>query len=529
MFSFNNNHIFTGYLKQLLATVNLPTYKVYTNEFARHLAQTGKEDPRVVESFGSLGINRPIANINYLKNNEICSLQYDFKNNKTSWKSHSLFYYDKDKHVPGATRRLKSLGPSYDTKTHEYLGDFLRFLRDYYNVNLMSLYNCFNNKICSNIDFKLKLNRESEENSKTVVFDSSDPKFHIYAFPVKLFSDYTIAIDCCYGIELFCGIYKTTLEGSSRCIDLFNRTYQKIDKTMFNQPFVYDKLNVKYWTAEKELSKIIKSEGRDPILVLEDPDSISRYDLINREQDLKLFIKVPTTCKSSITILEGDFSTYNDLTYLPNKEQSNNELEGTVCINPKNNEWLYKPYSANQNINKITRWKYVANRSIVNFDNKVDLNSTNFRPISKLQLLALNTGESYPFADRLIEYLSGSAITPVDGIADNIKRVQEVMSQNNHYFKINGIWENKIQKIAYDYMANAGPIRYDPEKNKLIDKRLGMHPNVGYNSKSALYDTLGYIDKDIEKYYVSWKSSNNAATVDNSIQNVDIYNELYDI
>jgi hypothetical protein len=146
-------------------------------------------------------------------------------------------------------------------------------------------------------------------------------------------------------------------------------------------------------------------------------------------------------------------------------------------------------------------------------------------------LLAFNTGESYPFADRLIEYLCNSSITPIDEIADNIKRAQKVMSQNHHYFKIDGIWEDKMQKIIYDYMINAGPIEAAKQetKAKLVDKRRGYHPRIGHTSKSTLYDVLGYIDRDAEKWYASWVNENNKAVIRDNIQNVDIYNGLYDL
>ena len=64
---------------------------------------------------------------------------------------------------------------------------------------------------------------------------------------------------------------------------------------------------------------------------------------------------------------------------------------------------------------------------------------------------------------------------------------------------------------------------------KLHDSRLGLHPGLGHTSKSYLYDVLGYVDKETEKWYASWKIENGNAKVKDSIQNVDIYNGLYDI
>ena len=252
-------------------------------------------------------------------------------------------------------------------------------------------------------------------------------------------------------------------------------------------------------------------------------DVFTRWDIINKEKDLRLFIKVPTSCKSSITILEGDYRGYNDAIYTPVQKK---------------------------------QLQYSCNHSVLNFNtnktaDKVDLNNYAFKPISKLQLLAFNTGESYPFADRLVEYLIGSAITPIDDISDNIKRAQKVMEANKYYFKIDGLWEDKMQNIIYDYMINSGPIKvvtvcddkYDelygkevdtkdysgPIRQVVKDKRQGTHPRLGHTNKSTLYDILGYVDKDAEKWYASWKNENNRAVIKDNIQNVDIYDGRYDL
>ena len=570
MFTFNNTHIFTGYLKQLLSSFNLPTCKIYTAEFARYYEENFTEDPRIIESFDQIplpiqtsssatnGLSARVASrTNYMKNGNICNLFFNQKTNASYWQVNRPIFYDKDVNTPGLTRVLNSPGANYDVKTHEYLGDFLRFLRDYYNVNLMSLYNCFTNKLYSNIYIKSAI---SSANLLEVTFDSNDPKYKIYALPVKLFADYTIAIECSQGIELFCGIYKTVLDTSDRAKDLFTRTYQKVNATHFSQPFIYDKLNVRYWPVESTETLL-------------DKQTIARCDIAAREQDLKLFIKVPASCRSSIAILEGDYRNFNDCVYIPHKNYDNDVLNAIL---------------------KQDTWKYTANHSIINFESKANLNKANIKLVSKVQLLALNTNESYPFADRLVEYLCGSAISPIDGISDNIARVQKVMNMNKHFFTVNGVWENQIQKIMYDYIMNSGPVsvqaltvalstdddttdtKVNPNvklvqadgdntayytftlnedashskkfmikqcgntfnKKIILDAKRGIHPKVGHYNKSFLYDILGYIDSDAEKYYANYRieeykdkdgTTADKISIQDTLKTVDIYNGLFDI
>lgn len=555
MFKFNNTHIFTGYLKQMLSSFNLPTCRVYTREFENYLKQHNKEDPRVIESFNTIEYfdsentaiskKRAAMRVNYLRGNELYNYFWAYAQEKprlnhdnSSWKRASTVFFQADRNMPGLTKTLNSPGIIYDTHTHEYLGDYLRFIRDYYNVNLMSLYNCFNNKICNNVYYKHKVklanpNFKKDEDITTSnpkylysdrLFDARDTRYRIYALPVKLFSDYTIAIDCDTEIELFCGLYNTMLDTSEISADLIARTYKRVNRTFFNQPFLYDKLNVKYWNFDTDCAPATGETF--PRLV--NNSAATRWDLAAREQDLKLFIKIPVSCKSSIVVLEGDFRRFNDFKYVP---PGTYNPDGTIFNSETDNESF---------TSSSTAWEFKQNHAAINFGDiedrrsGLDINNSCFTPVSKLQLLAFNTGESYPFADRLIEYLGNSAITPIDKIPDNIKRVQKVMTQNQHYFKIEGLWENKMQKIIYDYMINSGPIK--AEDNKLFDshsgnnpKNYGYHSTIGHTSKSTLYDTLGYVDKDAERLYASWKIEDGKVKVRDTIQNVDIYNGLYDI
>ena len=162
MFKFGNTHIFTGYLKQKLSSINIPVCKIYTQEFAKYRAKYGKEDPRIVESLNTVvydSDNKRLATrFNYLKNDELYYYLWNYDDTKadlglnmSTWERSSSVHFDVNKFIPGLTKSLYSPGRFYDIATHEYLGEYLRFLRDYYNINLMPLYNCFSNNLCDNV------------------------------------------------------------------------------------------------------------------------------------------------------------------------------------------------------------------------------------------------------------------------------------------------------------------------------------------------------------------------------------------
>lgn len=559
MLKFNNNHIFTGYLKQFLSSFNLPTCKIYTAEFEKFYSKHGYEDPRVIESnlqvlnSGDETKNRPATGITYLKDGY--AQQYfwdtsnwdanlDYSKNKTIkyWKSNQTLHYNGNK-ILGLTKTLQNPTTLYNCQTHEYLGDYLRFLRDYENINLMSMYNCFSHRLCNNIKINYSWERiheipytevdlltgettgetelKSEKRSETVSINVNayDSKYKIYMLPVKLFENYTIAIDCFQGVELFCGFYNETFDSSEQAKDLLKRTYTWVPKALFNQPFIYDKLHVKYWNWKTENTIDDESNNTE--------NKILRSEVALRERELKLFIKIPATNTSSITILEGDYCNFNDA--------------------------LYKFDSKG--------WQYKTNFANINFETKKtykqstlpDINSREFRPISKLQLLALNTGISYPFADRLIEYLIMNVILPNDVTPDNIKRLQKVMEDYGYSFQINGIWEPKMQMILYDYLMNSGKFtaipdidengvqKYDKNgepKYKVKNGREGNLRQMGQKMRSDFYDILGYADKDAEKLYASWTTEKTSrldekgnpkyqATTKTTLENVDIYSNLY--
>ena len=445
MLTFNNDHIFTGYLKQLLASFNLPKFRIYTKENADYYAKYGKEK-NIIETVTKTahGFPAQLKYIPYIKDDKIQEYidgewKYCITDNQYNPK-----IYEDNLYIPNYTKHLKITNNIYDTYTHEYLGDFLRYQRDYNQLDLMPLYNCFSNNVCSDlyiVNDKFK-------------FSYTDENYKIYMVPVKLFKHYTIALDCDTEVEMCCGIYGKYRSTDKEFEAVPELTYQKYFGLKFCAPILY--------TGLDNISELVT-------------DKNSQVDLAQNESDLKLFIKLPIRNNSSITILEGDYRNWNDASY----------------ITPE--------------IAEEPNWKKTLNHVVTNYENFDE--DSNFKPITSLQLLRLNTGVSYPFADRLIEYLCGNTINQLDMISDNTLRVQTVLGKDQGHKQYNflypGIWQNKIRPILYDYMNNG-------EHKKMLSYDLN-------------HDILGYVDKTIEANVEITEEQGNKFT----LEDIDIYPDIY--
>lgn len=167
----------------------------------------------------------------------------------------------------------------YSRDVHKYLGEYLRCFRDIYDINLMSMYNCFTYDLIDGLSLNDNPNRpyslETRQNYK------------VLSIPIKFNKKYTLVFDNAN----YTLIYPMLLTnsgllnvGDDYIVDIDDfRTFknylklQKISSISFNNPYVFE----------------IKC------------DDINLYRL---EKYLRLIIQLPSVNTSSIVVLEGDFS-----------------------------------------------------------------------------------------------------------------------------------------------------------------------------------------------------------------------------
>jgi hypothetical protein len=457
MIRFNSDNIITGEIKQLLKEFNLPNIRIW------------KEGIKI------------FPGVFYIKDNNLC-----VGTQTSSLQVVKPYIYGEN--ISNITKNLIVYDNIYDSYTHRYLGDYLRFYRDVKGINLMSMYNCFSNELVKSLSVQ----------TAKLTFDTANDNFKIYMVPVKLFEKYTIGFECDTKIEMFVGLYDNekliNFSNNSDDFTLYDATYVKRVGTKISSPFLYDRLF--------NLESILTSPSFG--------SSVTKF-IYNQENNLKLFIKVPATSTSSLVVLEGDFVKFSELHFEDDQTFSSRKVPFEVC----NFE------TGTTNIDGQTFTYKGA--------------STERRYLSRPQLIDFNSTVSYPFSLRLIEYMFGNVITSDEVLPNNVSRLQKRLVQRyNDYVK------DKDGNIVYlldlngDYVLSNGTAisiasfnalpSSDPRKNMRlpIHRYVGMSNiilkdsiwstklrNVIYDAindsdienipNSNKFDLIGYVDKDSEK------------------------------
>lgn len=188
---------------------------------------------------------------------------------------------DYDKFIPGLTQKFISTTSYYDEITHKFLGDYLRLIKNRYNLNLMSLYNCFNYKIGEEVYIEENTNTDGERYTLT---NNVNDRYKMVLVPIKFNTTYTVALDSALPILIKGIIYDNGLIPWSSDTDtrlwLSDTLSDKVIKyssTQFSKPFTYRLPNT---------------------MVMQQ----------NYESKLYLGIQLPKEYNSTIVVLEGDYT-----------------------------------------------------------------------------------------------------------------------------------------------------------------------------------------------------------------------------
>ena len=297
MLNFNDKNIITGYIKQLLYEFNLPTCKIFNSE--EECNEYFKKDPQPLEINKS---NSVVVIIKNWKENNDYFIAVDIN----TLEKREMYRYRYNHSYLNLTKNMKIENLIYDSHVHKYLGEYLRFIRDYMGINLMSLYNCYSNEFEIINDYKY------------------------YIIPVKYKTDYTL-------------FYKNKSKNPLSYIYTTN-------KENLNDQFNSNKSNTKLNKKEKNL------------ILLTSPVWDSNKEFF-KEKDLNLVIKIPLTDEFPILVLEGNYNNYENHIDLFNIQSSNLRANNNIKINFEKNKdnnykYLYEKEYSNIFNNNIQAYNF---------------------------------------------------------------------------------------------------------------------------------------------------------------------------
>ncbi len=428
MHKFEENSLIVAYIKELLHNFNLPMIDVYTDE------------------------TKPYNGKVYIKNNKIVKYEDD--------KFNTLDSYEYNRFMLNRTTNLTINSSSYDIATHRYLGNYLRFIRDYHGLDLMGMYNCFDYTEPAKLVRTIKLS-----DTKTLQLNSLESNYTYYMVPVKFNKTYTVAIDATEPYEMMCVIYTNNfLDDTTKSTELDNLvkdTYKSIKGSNYKHPFLYTTVT----------------------------DCAS--SLWDKEKQLYLLLRLPNSIESSITILEG---TFDKFVTIDNVLVSDFKLGAYVLAENDMYIWGHK---LKQKSPLATRKEIDSNAQVVKNEHYGVYNNYPTR----LSLLEINDKKSYPFADRLVEYLLGSAVTELDDIPNNILRVQYALYGTSKFNGYYGLWTQDTTRDVFDKIDNWDKTKGNLQKTNTIVSTNGLLRSEYKKTRlfKDNYKDLTYrLDKDVE-------------------------------
>lgn len=197
-----------------------------------------------------------------------------------------LYEYTRERHNVLYEERHFCKSGSYDSDTHEWLGNYLRFYRGLTGVDLLPFYNCFSNRQIGNIKI------DTEER---IVYKHNFPDYKIYRIPIRFNKKYTIALDCPSRV-VFAGCFldqNNILEANS---------YNSFGEALSD-------LNAIIWKKDGCIQSYSSTSFKNPIVFeLENKTRNNEQWLRMYEKDLSLLIQVPFNNTSSVVVLEGDYT-----------------------------------------------------------------------------------------------------------------------------------------------------------------------------------------------------------------------------
>ena len=296
MQQFYTNTIESKFIKDLIATTPLPTIDtLYKGKWI------------VPGCYYITDCN--IVKANHITDDE--AFQFDPDNFSSQLTIISPYKFDSS--YPGLTSTYSSINDGYDSKTHYYLGNYLRCIRDLHDINLMPFYNCYNGEYVTDIFINTSttttkaVDDSGNETEVTTINHNiiqSDPNVRgkkVISIPVKFGETYSIFIDCSTQVEIMCGFYGnkgyiSPTQTSAVEIKTENK-YASLRYTSFRDGFTYT-------TPKPEKSTY----------------PYTRF--------FRMFIQLPLNTESSIVVLEGDYTTKNTVVMdnFPTKVKQNQTL-----------------------------------------------------------------------------------------------------------------------------------------------------------------------------------------------------------